>query len=953
MRPLVVQDHAARVEAGTARTTAVPRVDRYRAPHERSIDANGVGGHGWPALNRPYVASPLELTDLRLDLDALLRLLDERIECADWLDSYLLCAGASQVLEDALVGRNVTGGRAWWRRVAGYLEQDGRWNRAGLAIGATLDVADRANEHTPAAQRIIRTGLAVLALADALAAECLSRDPVGVEEEARLRALRARVIEQATALPTRIRRQLLRLPTSFRSLDQHPADIVALVDRFVRRWPQRDLRVVVIGVRTSGSYLAPLAAAALRLRGYGAVDVVSLRSSTTPGPRERRLLAQAGVDGAVVVIVDDPPVSGRAVRAVADDVERFGVPPDRIVPLLALASSAAGLPAILQRYPAVILPWPDWHVHQLLRPDAVADALGEMLPGEVVTAAHQLAAPSRAARNHVLARYSVELAGTYGANQLDVAVEGAGLGFFGRHAVAVAHALPGAVPPVYGFRDGLVFRQWVTGPVSARRMSEPVVSAAIGAHVAKRHRSLPATEDRTRRMAGEQPVWEVASRILAPVLGRPGTVLRPVLVDPLVRELLKVDRPSVVDGRMQPDDWFEPAGGSLVKTQAATGAFSRLDLSSYDPIFDLAAAGVEFGAGLRAESAVHTMRRQFERDSGLVVDEERWLLYQLVHIWNAERTGRSSTYEADRAGARAMQRYMASVYLQGIPAATGGPLCAIDIDGVFESSPLGFSATTASGALALRALRAHGYRAVLVTGRCVEDVIDRCNAYQLAGGVAEYGAVVYDRHEHQVISLMSPAEKAAVEALQSGFAESRKLDVDPDYRFITRVRRRGGGPVPPTELTSVPGTPHGAWQFVVGEGQTDIVCPGIDKGRGFRALAARLSAPSEPSLAVGDTEADLPMLRLAQHSFAPGNARGLRDHGVNVLGPSYQTGLVEAVGQMIGHQPGRCAMCRPPAMESRRRKLLQLLSTQEAGPRGMPRRAARLAWAAAAVHFRR
>jgi hydroxymethylpyrimidine pyrophosphatase-like HAD family hydrolase len=576
-----------------------------------------------------------------------------------------------------------------------------------------------------------------------------------------------------------------------------------------------------------------------------------------------------------------------------------------------------------------------------------------MLPDEVVTAVRPLPAPRRASRNHVLARYSVELAGTPGAKELDVAVEGAGLGFFGRHAIAVARALPGAVPPVYGFREGLVFRQWVTGSISARRMSEPMVSRAIGAHVARRHTALPAAEDRSRRMAGEQPVWEVASRILAPVLGRPGTLLRPVLVDPLVRELLEVDRTSVVDGRMRADDWFEGAGDSLVKTEAATGAFSRLDLSCYDPVFDLAAAGVEVGVGPGAEAAVDMMRRQFEQDSGHAVDEERWLLYQLVHIWNAQRTGRSSPHLAERASARAVQRYMASAYLRGLPAATGGPLCAIDVDGVFESSPLGFSATTAAGALALRALRAHGFEAVLVTGRSVQDVIDRCDAYQLAGGVAEYGAAVYDRQEHEVISLMSPEETAAIEALQSSLAGPQKLDVDPDYHFIARVRRSGGGPVPPAELTSLPGSPHGSWQFVVGQGQTDIVCPGIDKGRGFRALAARLSGPSRPNLAVGDTEADLPMLNVAERAFAPANARGLRGRGVEVLGTSYQCGLAEAVGHLIGHQPGRCATCRPPAMESRRHRLLQLLSTQEAGPRGMPRRALQLAWVAAARQARR
>jgi len=46
------------------------------------------------------------------------------------------------------------------------------------------------------------------------------------------------------------------------------------------------------------------------------------------------------------------------------------------------------------------------------------------------------------------------------------------------------------------------------------------------------------------------------------------------------------------------------------------------------------------------------------------------------------------------------------------PAPATGPLVAVDLDGVLECDPLGYPATSPSGALAVRALIAHGYRPV-------------------------------------------------------------------------------------------------------------------------------------------------------------------------------------------------------------------------------------------------
>ena len=94
-----------------------------------------------------------------------------------------------------------------------------------------------------------------------------------------------------------------------------------------------------------------------------------------------------------------------------------------------------------------------------------------------------------------------------------------------------------------------------------------------------------------------------------------------------------------------------------------------------------------------------------------------------------------------------------------MPVPTAGALCAIDIDGVLETSPLGFSSLTPTGAVTLRAVTLHGYRPILATGRSLDEVRERCAAYHLAGGVAEYGAVVYnhgtERFESYYLSVIA------------------------------------------------------------------------------------------------------------------------------------------------------------------------------------------------------
>src|SRR5207245_4153546 len=187
-----------------------------------------------------------------------------------------------------------------------------------------------------------------------------------------------RLLANAARLPPDLRSEVVRIPSCFRGFDQDPADLDRLGHDFALRWPDRARPLAIVGVRTSGSYLAPLCAAALRRRGYADVRTLTIR----PGHRllapERAVLREvAGRDG-LVLLTDDPPASGDSLARALVDLRRAGVPAARVVLLLQLFGAADALPPSLRGQAAVLLPWDEWAVHRRLIPAAVRSTLAEI-----------------------------------------------------------------------------------------------------------------------------------------------------------------------------------------------------------------------------------------------------------------------------------------------------------------------------------------------------------------------------------------------------------------------------------------------------------------------------------------------------------------------------------------------------------------------------------------------
>jgi hydroxymethylpyrimidine pyrophosphatase-like HAD family hydrolase len=766
--------------------------------------------------------------------------------------------------------------------------------------------------------------------------------------------------------PAELRETILRLPNCFRSFDQQPEDCRRLSERFSDRWPDRRRPLVVIGLRTSGNYLAPLISSFLLASGYERVaGTLTIRPGRLLDAPSLDVLATVAGAGGLVLVVDDPPRTGAQLTQALEELRAVGVPLASLVLVLQLFGSVSSLPQSLSSFDAVLMPWEEWSIHERLTSDALGDALGELVQGSVRV---ETVIERPCHRGHTRAVLSARLGnGSSSARPESICAEGVGLGYFGRHALAVAEAMPDSLPRVYGLRHGLLFRGWLpeetrVSPATLAGETD-AVAGQIAKYVQLRNRVLPLDEDVSLRLAGRDAAWERGGDMLGQAFGRARQTVRP-LTRTAARRLFQADRPSVLDGATRPWNWFATADGEqMLKVGVDTHAFSNEGIPSCDPILDLAGAA----AAAEAAGVVETddrLREHYEAITGNHFGDERWLLYRLAHHLDEYKALLENVAAAppsaddtfarllalERTMASIHQRYVADRYFSDLVTQASGPWCAIDIDGVLETRWLSFPALAPAGALALRTLNRHGYRVVLVTGRSLPEVRERCATYRLTGGVAEYGAALHDQLSGNESSLLGDADRTALAALEKVLRERPAVYVDPAYLHSVRAHtldasgQRAALDPEAIEAVLAAAAVEGRLRVVQGDLQTDFVSSAVDKGVGVRSLIRELGGNDDHhpllALGVGDTASDLPFLALAERAVGPANAAAELHGKVKIVRRPYQSGLIDAVSGLVGHGSSGCDLCRPSPPPSRDAKLfLTALAALNGGKLGKVRQA--------------
>lgn len=896
------------------------------------------------------VRDSLHDVNLLGDLEALATQLDSAASHRGALGAFLLSAGINQIAEDYLHDSPYPFDDAAML----FRDSGSPAGRLAGSLAAGMGVSLRAlGGRRPAVRRALGWQRRVAAVVDLLADTVIEGAyiPQPLVEQCR------QLVLEVSSLPVGLRQAVVRLPACFRDFDQRPEDLQRLAERFTDQQSDRARPLLVVGVRTSGSYLAPLIASALRACGFGQVRAITIRPDRRLLAHERALVSSFVHAGGQVLLTDDPPATGSSLATAAAQLERVGIRREMVVLVLALEDERGTVPPPLLRYDSVLLARADWAIEGHLKPDAVRRALAELLEGELELQRLESLPLDRAERRrgHRRALFRVHgydlVDGT--ARQLDVLASATGVGYFGEHELMVARALSAFAPRVVGHRNDVLYREWLPDERRLRTGSAGFASA-VAAYVAARRHTLSVTRDLSAAMSGQRPVWEVAALMLARGFAPVAPVMRAAVVNRVVRRLLTVPHPSVVDGSTTREHWFtDDAHGRVIKVGLSDRSYWRLGLACFDASFDVVGAG----AGSDDEHVAAQLRAAWLAQSGEEIAPERWLLYELVHLWGRVREDPAREAEVRLASARAVARYFAGAFLADLVSRGSGPLCALDIDGVMETDELGFPTLSRASATALRALLAHGYRPVLTTGRGIAEVRDRCRSFGLEAGVAEYGAAICLEGGERAIGLVDPDSASALQRLRLALRERNGVRLDPAFVYAVRAyrladdgRRRPLGAEEITECLDASGS-AGVIRATAGENQTDFTPARLDKGSGLRALISALEAdggaPSSAqiALAVGDTVSDAPMLALAPAAFVPAHAsQAATTTGARRVRRPYQAGLYVAVGELLGHRPGSCPRCRVPPLTSDCDLLLDLLSVVEDGRRGVALRTLGLAW---------
>ena len=317
----------------------------------------------------------LRLIDLLNDLEELVELLRGELDNESWLNAYLLAAGISQVAEDY-----VESDRGLLLKAASHLGAIGSAVARAASFGLLFAESSRrwlrglwgTDERVEAWLQDLRPlvrALAPGALAGELPAD--GKEAVG--------ALGRRLLARYPDLPLKLRRSVLRLPSCFRSFDQHPNDMARFAEMFSDEFPDWTKPIAVVGIRTSGSYLAPLVAESLEMRGFDQLVCISMRPGSPPSPSQRREFQRVKSAGGMAVVVDDPPTTGGSMRRTYEALVAGGMRPDSIVLLVALSAGMAAPPDAIRRLRCIVLPWTEWSIHDRLASPSVRDSLSDLV----------------------------------------------------------------------------------------------------------------------------------------------------------------------------------------------------------------------------------------------------------------------------------------------------------------------------------------------------------------------------------------------------------------------------------------------------------------------------------------------------------------------------------------------------------------------------------------------
>lgn len=765
-------------------------------------------------------------------------------------------------------------------------------------------------------------------------------------------------------LPADLLAQRLAAPIPFRRLDLTQQDVIALGESFARRFPDRTRPLLLLGLRTTGSYFAPLLRAVFEAEGYEGVALLTVEPKQGAGRKEKEELQRFAARGGWALVVDDAPNSSGTVLAGFNIARQAGFAPGDVKILAPTHPAKPGWFKTLPEDGVITLPPEQWHKRQLLDPKAVELRLAEYYCSQnfaraSVVASHRAtqfnaqlqctASDERGVRLKCV--FEVLLETQEGEKQTKyILAKSVGWGWLGYHAFLAGHRLGEYVPPILGLRDGILYMEWVPQPAvemaSERHELVDIAGSYVAARVKRLHLDASAGGMDLKKYANG--TW-VLAQALSRAYGRfPADRLMLSRLSALIRQQ-PCPFPTLVDGNMHRSEWILGPQGPL-KIDYEHHGFGRESLNVVDPAYDL--ADTILNLALSPEEECRLIRRYIAESGDAGVEQRLFVHKMLAGLSAMSQSQRLFDWRRGSSSQRSChERFMNGWNFLTVQAARQcgsfchrqarprwrAPLVVLDIDGVIDSRLFGFPCTTAAGVKAISLLNAHEFSVALNTARSAAEVKDYCEAYSLAGGVAEHGSYIWDAVHQRERVLISAETHRQLETLREHLRSIPGVFLDERHRYSIKAftyRPKPQGRILQLLFAAASLSPIGDGALapisttiinqLLAELRLDrltfhhtaidtaIVGKEADKGTGLATLRDWVLTPDAETIAVGDDAPDLAMFRVATRSFAPSqiNCRHQAELlGCRIVPHADQQGFLEIVRHIVHRDGEQCERC--------------------------------------------
>ena len=755
----------------------------------------------------------------------------------------------------------------------------------------------------------------------------------------------------SVAFPADFRLLSPRIPAAFRTQDLTQFDILALGRTFAASFPDRRRPVLVVGLRTAGSYFGPLLRAYLEVEGYQDVDAVTLRPKKGIARWESARLASGAKRGAVALVVDEPPDTGGTLATGVDLVRKAGFAASDVVALLPVhptrrdwASSYEFLP--LRGIRILTLEPEQWYKRRLLEPKSVEGRLAEYFTRGKYSSVSVVPSPTAARLNsqlqdlseekfHTRLKHVYEIClrtDTGGVETRYVLAKSVGWGWLGYHAFIAATRLAEFIPPVLGLRDGILYTEWLPQSRTAGEGADRHrLIGRVGSYVAARVRSMGLGRDPSSDLsgAGQHKGFAVLADSLSRAYGwKPAAFLKRRRIQHLLSRRAN-SVPTLIDGKMRREEWITTPA-EVLKTDFEHHGLGKTELNMTDPAYDLAEAILYFGLSESEERSL--IAGYIEQCGDTSVQERlffskllagRWaMMTALANVGDpqlAHRHREFNTQYVDAWNFLTVQttRFCAALCRPPSTPRWHAPVVVMDIDGVLDKQIFGFPSTTAAGIEAVSLLHAHDVPVAVDTARSASEVKEYCRVYGFVGGVAEYGSAVWDAVTRREAVLVSPESLDQLERIRNALRQIPGVFLNDGYQYSIHAHTfERGTTVPlPTILIQNVMASLNVERLHVHQTYLDtaIIARDVDKGRGLLALVELAGRRGIETIAIGDSEPDLAMFCAANRSFAPSHISRrsvARLLGCRIADRPYQAGLLRSVRSILHADGSRCDRCR-------------------------------------------